>query len=90
MPTFFLWQPGWYATPDLAPFVDTQFVDPASLPTRLESLLRDPSVFAAEQAAARGAAARYYRGGGRCDFTPAFIDAMLAPLSASPAELSRT
>jgi hypothetical protein len=90
VPTFFLWQPGWYSTPDLAPFVASQFVDPASLPTRLEALLRDPSVFAAEQAAARAAAARYYRGGGICDFSPAFLDAMLAPLSASPAALSRT
>lgn len=85
LPTFLLWQPGWFSTPDLAPFVATQFVDPAALVPRLERLLGDANAFAAEQASARAAAAAYFRGGGMCDFAPPFVEAMLAPLVPSAA-----
>jgi hypothetical protein len=84
IPTFFVWQPGWFSTPDLAPFA-AQFVTPAALPGRIEHLLSDAAVFASECADARAAGAAYFHDGRMCDFSPALVEAMLAPIGASSA-----
>ncbi|MDX2170140.1 MAG: hypothetical protein SF182_23920 [Deltaproteobacteria bacterium] len=83
IPTFFLWQPGWYHTPDLQPFAATQFASPDDVVPRVEALLCDETRFASECASSRAAAAAYYAGGGVGDFD-AEMAQILRPLSDRP------
>lgn len=80
LPVFFLWQPGWFWTPDLAPFAPDHRADPDSLPARVFELLGSESLYARARLSARAAAEHYFAGLRRCEFDPPIVESLLAPL----------
>jgi len=65
LPTLFLWKPGWFATPDLAPFAPHR-VAPEDVVERLR-----------ERRPARAVASAYVAGLRRCEFTPEDLEVLL-------------
>lgn len=78
IPALFLWEQGWYYTPDLASFAPHAFVSPASVIERLEELLSDRSIYQAARTTALETAACYYHENKSCNFEPEFVDRLLA------------
>jgi len=80
VPIVLLWKPGWFFTPDLAPFVPNHFVTPEALPGRIRELLTDGMRYDQAQQSALAAAAQYFAGLRRCEFEPELIETLLAPV----------
>ena len=82
VPTFFLWKPEWYFTPDLAPFAPELFVGPDALAGCVDALLGDSAAYGEARRRGRALAARYFEGAKMCDFGPTLMRRVLglAPL----------
>jgi hypothetical protein len=80
LPILILWKPGWFFTPDLAPFVPNHFVTPEALPGHIRELSSDGMRYKQAQQSALAAAAQYFAGLRRCEFEPEMIEALLAPV----------
>jgi hypothetical protein len=81
IPAFFLWEPGWFYTPDLACFAPEFFMSPTDVTDRIETLLTNAEAYTEARECALNAAAFYYNDRRFCDFGPEFVDQLLAPLS---------
>jgi hypothetical protein len=67
VPTMFLSRPGWFSTPDLAPFHPLA-VDPAVLPARVDALLGEEAAYVEWADRGRCAAESYFLNGRTCSF----------------------
>ncbi len=80
VPTLFLWEPGWFYTPDLACFADDLFVSREDIVSRVETLLTDTEDYKQTREAALDAARSYYYGLQTCAFDQDFVDRIVRPL----------
>jgi len=79
IPTLFVWSPGWFSTPDLAPF-HASFVAPERCPEVVDGLLAGAEAYSAAQGAALAAGASYFAGRRTCAFEHDLVKRLLAAL----------
>jgi len=86
IPTLFTWSPGWFSTPDLAPF-RASFVAPEACAAIVDDLLADRDAYATARNAAVEAGSSYFAGRRSCAFEPETVERLLAPLPARGANV---
>lgn len=68
VPTFFLWEPGWFYTPDLSCFANGNFVSAEEFVERAVACLISQQAYQRERQLAMHNAEGYYAGGRQADF----------------------
>jgi hypothetical protein len=77
MPVLYLWDPGWYFTPDLLSFARC-FVNSEELVSKVGSMLESASAYEESAAQSQSAAQSYYQNGEACHFDQAFVTNLLS------------
>ncbi|MCK8517532.1 hypothetical protein [Methanoculleus sp. 7T] len=74
IPPMFLWQPGWYYTPDLSCFVRDFFFKPDEILTGIKHFMSNLEAYETLRQKAIDSSFRYYHGRKMCDFDPELIE----------------
>jgi len=74
IPPMFLWQPGWYYTPDLSCFARDFFFRPDEIVTWIKHFMSNPEAYETLRQKAIDSSFRYYHGRKMCDFDPELIE----------------
>jgi len=77
IPSFFLWESGWYYTPDLAPFYNDFFISPESIIDIIAKLLNNSCLYERMRGEALDVARIYYQDRQQCNFDDEFMDRLL-------------
>ncbi len=77
IPTIFLWEPGWFYTPDLACFTDHLFVSPSDAIGRIETLLTNVNDYSEAREAALNSSQYYYFNRQLCTFNDDLVEQLL-------------
>lgn len=80
IPIFFVWEPNWFFTPDLACFGEETFVPPSNIVHRIDELLTHESRYLEARERNLQAGREYYHQGQLCEFDQELVRRMLAPL----------
>ncbi len=73
IPPLFLWQPGWYYTPDLSCFTENFFIEPANIVSRINHLMNNFEEYELLRKKALMTSLEYYHEHKVCDFNSELI-----------------
>lgn len=76
LPTYFLWEEGWFYTADLSPFKRNHFITPEELLTKIKETLLSDDAYKRSSDESIKAASQYYYHGTECQFDVEFINSL--------------
>lgn len=79
IPAFFLWEQGWYYTPDLSPFYPDLFIAPNKLIDMIREVVDDEKMYNDYQKKALINSKKYYCDGKTCNFKSELFKKILEP-----------